>query len=177
MVSPSKRTAAKNVALVGIMAAAIECGKLALMALPNIEVVTVLIALFSYVFGWTGVLAAVVFVCIEPLIWGFGSWVISYFIYWPLVAFVFILLKRAGIKNRYILTGTAIILTLFFGVLTSFVDVGLFTGYHDNLLYRFGIYYMRGVPFYALQLGCNAALFLLVFPLLYPRLEKIKSRI
>ena len=177
MVSPSKRTAAKSVALVGIMAAAIECGKLALMAIPNVEVVTVLIALFSYTFGWLGILSAVVFVCIEPLIWGFGSWFISYIIYWPLVAIIFTILGRLGLKNRYILTAAAVALTLFFGVLTSFVDVGLFSGYFDNLLYRFGIYYMRGIVFYALQVATNTVLFLFVFPLLAEKLKKIKSKL
>ena len=177
MVGSSRRTAAKQVALVGIMAAAIECGKLALMAIPNVEVVSLLIGLFSYAFGWTGLLSAVVFVCIEPLIWGFGSWVISYFIYWPLLAFVFMTLGRLRVKNRLFLTGTAVVLTLFFGVLTSFVDIGIFSGYFDNLLYRFGIYYMRGIVFYALQVATNTVLFFFVFPLLCPRLEKIKNKI
>ena len=38
---------ARAAALVGIMAATVECGKLALSFLPNVEVVTLLIALFS----------------------------------------------------------------------------------------------------------------------------------
>ena len=72
---------AKSLALVGIMAATVECGKLALSFLPNVEVVTILLALYGYVFGWYGVIAAGVFVCIEPLIWGMGRWVITYIIY------------------------------------------------------------------------------------------------
>ena len=59
--------AAKKIALVGISAATIECGKSALAFLPNIEVVTLLCALYGYAFGMLGVLSAVVFVCIEPL--------------------------------------------------------------------------------------------------------------
>ena len=68
-------SASKKVATVGICAATIECAKLALAALPNVEVVTLLCALYGYTFGWWGVLSTVVFVCIEPIIWGFGSWV------------------------------------------------------------------------------------------------------
>ena len=66
---------AKNVALIGIMAATIECGKLVLSFLPNVEVVTLLCAIYGYVFGWLGVVATLVFVCVEPLIWGLGSWI------------------------------------------------------------------------------------------------------
>ena len=79
----SKRaSSARVIALVGIMAATIECAKLALMFLPNIEVVTILSALYGYVFGIYGVIATIVFVCIEPLIYGFGTWVVSYFLSW-----------------------------------------------------------------------------------------------
>ena len=163
--------AAKKIALVGISAATIECAKLALAFLPNIEVVTLLCAIYGYVFGWLGVLSAVVFVCIEPLIWGINTWVILYFIYWPLVAFVFMFFGKAGIKNRWILTSVAVFLTVCFGILSSLIDIGLFSGYFDNFFYRFSIYYLRGLPFYLAQIATNAV----VFPLLFiPITNKIK---
>lgn len=157
------------------MAATVECGKLAMSALPNIEVVTLLLALFGYVFGWLGVAAAFVFVCIEPLIYGVNTWVISYFLYWPLVASVFMLLGRARIKNRFVLTLAAVLLTVYFGVLTSFVDVAIFSGYFDNLLARFSAYYLRGVVFYIIQIVCNLVLFLLLFRPLEGLLKRIRA--
>ena len=84
--SKNRLSGAKALALVGLMAATVECGKLALSFLPNIEVVTLLLALYGYVFGWYGVSAAVVFVCIEPMIYGFGPWLLTYMIYWPAVS-------------------------------------------------------------------------------------------
>ena len=163
MVKPSFKRGALSIALVGIMAATLECVKLALASIPNVEAVTLFTALFAYVFGPLGVLAAVVFVCIEPLIWGVGTWMISYFIYWPLVAIIFMLLGRARVKNRIVITAVAVILTAFFGILTSFVDVGLFSGSFDNLFYRFSIYYARGISFYLAQIITN----LIVFPTLF----------
>ena len=168
---------AKIAALVGICAATLECGKLVLAAIPNFEVVTLLTALYGYVFGWIGVLSAVVFVCIEPLIYGINTWIISYFIYWPLVAVVFMLLHRAKIKNRWILTAAAVGLTVFFGVLTSLIEVGLFSGSFDNFLYRFAIYYARGIVFYAVQIGCNALLFPLLFNYLADKLNIIRQKV
>ena len=167
--------AARSVALVGIMAATVECGKLVLASIPNVEVVTLLLALYGYVFGWLGIAAAAVFVCIEPLVWGFGTWVISYFIYWPLVALVFMLFRRVGVKSRFILAPIAVIMTVFFGVLTSFVDVGLFSGSYDRFFVRFSIYYMRGIPFYVTQTLCNAVLFLTVFPFLSKKLSAYRA--
>ena len=124
---------ARSIALVGIMAATLECGKLALSFLPNIEVVTILCALYGYVFGIYGIIATAVFVCIEPLIYGFGSWIITYFIYWPLVAFVFMLLRKKGGKSRLWLTVIAVALTVGFGVISSIVDAAFYLGINKNL--------------------------------------------
>ena len=156
------------------MAATVECAKLALAAIPNVELVTLLLALYGYIFGWLGVLASLVFVIIEPLVWGVGTWIISYALYWPLVALVFMLLSKRGVKNRFVLAGIAVLLTVWFGVLTSLVDVGLFSGYFDNFFYRFGIYYLRGVVFYLLQIVSNAALFAFAFPYLSKKLSRYK---
>ncbi len=165
-----------RIVLVGLMAATLEVGKFTLSFLPNIEVVTLLCALFGYVFGGAGVIATLVFIAIEPLIYGFGTWIISYCLYWPFVAIIFMLLGRLKVKNRVILTVVAVILTVWFGILTSLVDVGLFSGYFDNFLYRFGIYYLRGITFYITQIICNAILFPLLFRKLSELLTKLNKR-
>ena len=167
---------ARAIALVGITAATVECAKLVLAALPNIEIVTLLIGLYGYVFGWYGVLASLVFVSIEPLIYGFGTWIISYYIHWPIVALVFMLLGRLKVKNRWIITLTALVLTFFFGILTSLIDVGLLSGNFDRFFYRFAIYYGRGIVFYVLHLACNAVLFPFAFNFFANKLKAIKRQ-
>lgn len=169
-----KKFKVMNIALVGMMAATIECAKLALAAIPNVEGVSLLIALYSFAFGWAGVIAAAVFVCIEPMIWGFGTWFVSYLIYWPALAIVFFILGRLRIKNRFILTAVAVSMTFIFGILTSLVDIGLFSGSFDNFFYRFGVYYARGIIFYAVHTVSNLLVFLLIFTPLRKLLEKIK---
>ena len=163
------RGAIFRVALIGICAALIEAVKLALSGIPNVEGVTLLCALFGYCFGWYGVLSTVVFVSIEPLIYGYNTWVLSYYLYWPFVAVVFLLLRKARVKNRFALTGIAVLLTVWFGILTSLVDVGLFTGFFKNFWHRFWIYYWRGIWFYVVQVVCNAV----VFPLLFRPLSDL----
>ena len=168
---------ARSIALVGIMAATLECGKLALSFLPNIEVVTILCALYGYVFGIYGIIATAVFVCIEPLIYGFGSWIITYFIYWPLVAFVFMLLRKKGVKSRLWLTVIAVVLTVGFGVISSIVDTAFYLGINKNYLSNLVLYYVRGMVFYIVQIACNAVLFPTLFLFLADKLEKIKPNI
>ena len=168
---------ARSIALVGIMAATLECGKLALSFLPNIEVITILCALYGYVFGIYGIIATAVFVCIEPLIYGFGSWIITYFIYWPLVAFIFMLLRKRGVKSRLLLTTVAVALTTCFGVLSSIVDAAFYLGINKNYLSNVVLYYVRGMVFYIVQIACNAVLFPTLFLFLSNKLEKIKPNI
>ena len=172
-----KINSALSIALIAIMAATIECGKVALSFLPNIEVVTLLCALYGYVFGWYGVVASVLFVCIEPLVWGVGSWILTYFLYWPLVAIVFMILGAVGLKNRWLITVIAVGLTLFFGVLSSLVDCALMLGINEYYLANFAIYYARGSVFYALQTLCNAILFPVLFLYLSEKLGKIKTNL
>ena len=174
-VSKKRKNPARIVALVGIMAATIECGKLALSFLPNIEIVTLLHALYGYVFGVWGVVASVVFVCIEPLIYGFGTWVPSYFLYWPFVSLLFTLLYRLRVKNRWGITAVAVVLTVWFGVLTSLVEIGLLSGLFDDFFARFSVYYLRGIPFYAAQIATNAVVFPLIFRYLSDKLLRVKG--
>ena len=165
---------AKTVALVGVMAATLECGKLALSFLPNVEVVTLLCALYGYVFGWLGVAAAVVFVCIEPLIYGFGSWILTYIIYWPLVAFIFMLLSRRGVKNRWLLTVVAVGMTVCFGILSSTIDTAILLGVNGAYFKNLVIYYLRGSVFYIVQIVTNGVIFPLIFTFLAEKLRVIK---
>ena len=57
MVKNKAYKTAEIIALVGIMAATLECAKLALASLPNIEAVTLLSAVYGYVFGPLGIAA------------------------------------------------------------------------------------------------------------------------
>ena len=171
------RLTVRTIALVGVLAATLTSAKMILSFLPNVEIVTLLCALYGYVFGPVGIAAAFVFVCVEPLIYGFGLWTISYFLYWPLIPAVFWTLRRMGAKSRLILTSAALLLTLWFGVLSSLVEVGLFSGSYQNFLGRFSIHYLRGITFYAIQLGCNAVAFPLLFRPISERLEKMRRSI
>ena len=166
---------AKNIAIISIMSATLSAGKLAMSVLPNIEPVTILIALYASVFGCAYVLpATAVFILLDVFIYGLNTWVISYFIYWPLVAVVFAFVNKKQ-KGKIVNTIVAVLLTVSFGVLTSLVDVGLFMGAFDNFWYRFGIMYIRGIPFFAIHVLSNFALFLLCYTPLCKALSKTKN--
>lgn len=163
------RIATRQIALTALASATIEAVKFALNAVPNVEGVTLLCAVYGYCLGVGGVVAALVFCAIETAIFGVGPWVISYFIHWPAVALVFMLLARLKVKNRWVITLVAAVMTTLFGVQTSLVDTGLLTGFFDRFWYRFCIIYARGAVFYIVQIICN----LVVFPLLFVPITKV----
>ena len=167
----SYKSQARVIAFVGIMAAIIECGKISLAFLPNIEVASLFVALFGYLFGWYGVAAAVVFVCIEPMIWGIGSWIITYAIYWPLLAFLFMVLAKASVKNRYLITLIAVGMTFAFGLISAVVDTAFLLGINSKFFANFLLYYLRGIAFYTIHIACNAVTFIFLFPYLSRKLR------
>ena len=82
---------ALQAAYIAVCAATLTAGKAALAAIPNVEVVSLLLGVYGYVFGLAGVLSSLIFCAVEVLIWGAGSWVVLYFIYWPLFTLLFAL--------------------------------------------------------------------------------------
>lgn len=167
---------AKKIAIIAVMAAILEAGKLALSFLPNIEVVTLFTAVFGYVFGALAVPATCIFVVLEIELYGFGSWSIAYLIHWNVVCFVFWMAARKKIENRIVLTLFALVLTFLFGVLTSLLEIGLFSGIYNDFGYRFLIYYSRGAVFYVIQIVCNAVLFPCAFKPLVKMLFRFKEK-
>ena len=166
----------KKLALIAVMTATLSAGKFALMALPNVEVVTVLCALYGYCFGWMGLIATSLFVLIDTFIFGVGSWVLTYVIYWNIVCLIYWILKRFEISNIVLITFIAAVLTTFFGVLSALIDVGLFSGIKGDFFAKFAIYYTRGAVFYITQIVTNIVVFPCLFPILSKTFDKLNQK-
>ena len=79
----------RDVALIGILSATITAGKLVLSFVPNVEIVTLLFIVYTVVFGVRkSFLASVVFSTTEILIYGFSTWLLGYYLVWPLLIIV-----------------------------------------------------------------------------------------
>lgn len=84
----------RDLAEMGMMVAALEAGKLALSALPNVEIVTFLIIMSAVIYGLKSIIAVVVFVGVECLLWPVNLWSIMYLYLWPLLAVLAYLCRR-----------------------------------------------------------------------------------
>lgn len=86
--------ALKDIAVVGLMVAMIEVAKAAMSFLPNIELTSFLLIVYTLVFGAKTLLAVPVFILIEGAIYGFGIWWVMYLYAWPLLVFVTLLFRK-----------------------------------------------------------------------------------
>ena len=79
---------AAEIARVAIMVAVIEACKFALSGLPNIELTSFWLIMFTLFFGWEVVLVVPVFILIEGAVYGMQLWWIMYLYAWPLLVLI-----------------------------------------------------------------------------------------
>lgn len=78
----------KDIVIVGIMSALLITVQVGLFFLPNIELVSLLIILFTIIYGWKTLYIIYIFVIAEGLIFGFGIWWINYLYVWTILMLI-----------------------------------------------------------------------------------------
>lgn len=92
------KVAVQDITLIGMMVAVIEVCKFALVALPNIELTSFWLILFTLCFGWKIVFVVPVFILIEGSVFGFGPWWVSYLYVWPLLVLLAYIFRKKDDK-------------------------------------------------------------------------------
>lgn len=137
----------KEITLIGMMVAVIEVCKVALAAIPNIELTSFWMIMFTLFFGVRVVFVVPVFIFIEGAMYGIHLWWIMYLYAWPLLALVtWIFRKQKSVWFWSTLSG---VFGLMFGFLCSFpyVVIGAVNGGIRNGLYAGFAYWIAGIPF------------------------------
>ena len=115
------RLATVYVVRVAFMAAMLTAFKFALSAIPNVEVVTLMIIVYGSAMGIAYALpATLIFCAVEIAIYGVGSWVLLYFIYFPLLAVVASVLLKG--RRLWLAVVIGIVGSVLFGVLSACCD-------------------------------------------------------
>ena len=83
-----------EIVLLGMLGAIAYVGQVALSFLPNIEVVSILFLVYTKIFGKKALFPIYVFVLLEGIFWGFGSWWIMYLYVWAVLWGITMLLRR-----------------------------------------------------------------------------------
>lgn len=154
------KTTAFDIALVALMVAVIEVFKFAMMGLPNIELTSFWLVLFSKNFGKKVYFVVPVFVLIEGIIFGFNLWWISYLYVWPLL----ILVTRLMHKNDSALIWASVsaVFGLAFGALCAIPYGFTGTDLQSGLTIAFN-WWVAGIPWDIAHCVGNFVLMMLLY--------------
>lgn len=141
-----KKITVWDIALIGVMVAVIEVSKAALSFLPNIELTTFWIILFTLFFGWRILLAIPVFILTEGCIYGFGLWWVMYLYIWPLLALLAYLFRKQESVWFWSILSSAF--GLLFGLFCSipYVVIGAVGNGLRSGLYAGFTWWVAGIP-------------------------------
>lgn len=151
-------------AMTGVL---LTVSKEAMAFLPNFEPVTLLTVLFTLSFGWPAMGSVAVFLLLEGLLYGFGSWWVMYLYIWPLLCLLTRLLRRMDRAWQWALF--AGLYGLAFGTLCSLVYLPV-GGVRMMLAWI-----ASGLPFDLMHAGGNFLLMLVLYRPLRLGLERIKA--
>ena len=146
-----------EIVLIALMSATLTAGKMVLSFLPNIEIVTLILIVYTVSLGMKKTLiASFIFSITEIFIYGLSTWFLGYFIIWPLLIITTKLLQNT-VNSEYgyaVIAGTfGLLFGLFFALIES-----IFYGY------AYGIsYWLRGLPFDIVHGISNFIIVLILF--------------
>jgi hypothetical protein len=158
----------KEITTIAAMTAIMEAAKIALSFLQNIELVSLLIILYTLHFGLKRTMASIyIFDGIETLIWGIGIWVISYLYVWPILSLLTYLLRRYTSKGPFVLLST--LFGLSFGALCALTTVVI--GGPKMAL----SWWITGIPYDLVHGAGNFTVAFLLFTPLTKAIVKVKE--
>ena len=158
----------KELVTIAILAALLYIVQVAFSFLPNIELVSLLILIYTLVFDKMTLKIIAVFIILEGVQWGFGLWWWSYIYVWQILYFVVRWLKKFIRIDDSI--SWAVVLGfygLFFGMLFSLAYILISPSYAFT-------YWVSGILFDVIHCIGNFCLCLIAYKPLYAILKRFR---
>lgn len=128
-----------EIVLLGMLGAIAFVCQVSLIFLPNIEVVSILFIVYTRTFGKKALFPIYVFVLLEGIFWGFGSWWIMYLYIWTILWCISMIFRRNDSSIAWAVINGAY--GLCFGALCS-ITQGILFGIGSGFAY-----FISGIPF------------------------------
>ncbi len=168
---PSKQAGkltAKEISALSVMGALIFAAKMALVALPNVNINCVLIILTAVFFGWKALYSVAIYIMLEGLVFGFGMWWFCYWYLWPIITVIAVIMRKND--SAVIWAVIAGIFGLSFGALCSIPY--LFIGGWEMAF----SYWVSGIPFDVIHCCGNFVFTLVLYKPLYKVMNSLINR-
>ena len=162
------RLTVRQIALFGMLGALTFGLKVAMSYLPNIEPVSLLVMIFAVVFGKKCVYPIYLYVLMEILLYGLGTWNFNYLYVWAILAAVAYLLRNMKSSLSWALLSGGF--GLAFGLLCAPVDFLL--GDLEFVVSK----WVTGIPFDLMHFAGNFVMALLLFNPLRKLTEKLYAK-
>ena len=159
----------REIALFGMLGALTFGLKVAMSYLPNIEPVSLLVMIFAVVFGKKCLYPIYLYVLMEVLLYGIGTWNMNYLYVWAILALAAYLMRKMEHPLGWALLSGGF--GLAFGLLCAPVDF---------LLGDIGFVISKwaaGIPFDLMHCAGNFVIALLLFKPLRKLTEKLYAKI
>ena len=160
---------ALDICLMAILGVVMYVLQVALGFLPNIELVSICVVLFTLVFKKRIIGILAVFILLEGLTYGFGTWWFMYLYVWPILAMLTYLFRKIDTSLGWAILSGAF--GLLFGALCSIVYF-IIGGIGGGVAY-----FLSGIPYDIPHCISNFVLMLLLYKKLRTLLEKLDSKI
>lgn len=159
-----------DIVLIPLLSATLTAGKMALVLIPNVEIVTLLFMVYASVFGFRKTfIVALIFSTTEIFFYGVQTWLLVYYFIWPLLIGISALLhRRTHSEWPYAITA------LIFGLAFGFV-FAIFESFFYGISYGI-VYWTRGIPFDLIHGGSNFVVVLFLFKPLYSLLTRLRDK-
>ena len=158
----------REICLFGILGALTFGAKYVMSWMPNIEPVSLMVMLFAVTFGIKGLFPVYLYVLLEILFYGLGSWNINYLYVWAILAILALVMRKMETPLGWaMLSG---VFGLFFGALCGIVDI--FIGGFGYALAK----WISGIPYDLMHCGGNFVIALLLFDPMRKLLAKLYKK-
>lgn len=158
----------KDIVLIAILSASLTAGKLALSFIPNVEIVTLLFIVYTSVFGLKkSLFISLIFSTTEILLYGFSTWLLGYYLIWPLLIILTSILNKF-IKSEYGYASLAALFGYLFGFFFAIIE-SIFYGLAYGLTY-----WINGIPFDLIHGTANFIIVLILYKKMTNLLTELK---
>ena len=159
----SRKIHIRDIALTGLMVATIEIAKMALSLIPNVELTSFLLILYTLVFGPKTLLAVPAFILIEGAVYGVSLWWIMYLYTWPLLVLMTLLFRKQ--TSVFFWSIFSAVFGLCFGALCSipYFFIGWVGGTLQSGFSMAFTWWVAGIPWDILHCVGNFTLMLVLF--------------
>ena len=157
----------KELVILSMLGSLMFLGQYIFQFIPNIEVVSLFIIIFSLIYRYKILYSITLFIMLMGIFYGFGLWILGYLIIWPLLCVMTIILSKYLKKNYFIRSLFSATFGFLFGAFYAIPYI--FVG-GASLAF---VYWISGIVFDIIHMIGNFFIMLFVGKTLYNIIVKI----